>query len=78
MKILMVILVTATIACILGCREICTVSIPHGHNIDSITVKDGYVTEVKTHKRDGSPYIEKANTPRELPVIIIKENKQAL
>ena len=51
-----------------------TVTIPHGHNIDSITIKDGEeIIEVKTHKRNG--FLEERNCPRQLPLVRIVEKE---
>ena len=51
-------------------HELDTVSIPAGNNLDSITIKDGRVTDLKYHERQ---YWERSNCPVTLPVYKIQE-----
>ena len=48
------------------------VEIPAGHNLDSITVKDGFVIDVQTHKRK---LFEEPNCPRKFSIVEVKEKK---
>jgi hypothetical protein len=53
--------------------QLTTVKIPHRHNLDSITIKDGFVEDVRTHKR---AWMEEPNTPRQMPLVRIIEKPE--
>lgn len=53
-----------------------TLTIPYGHNLDEIIVKNGTVYDFKTHKRT---LMEERNVPRKFPIIeVVEEKEQSL
>lgn len=55
-------------------KEILT--IPYGHNIDLVTVKDGTVIYFVSHMRNR---MDEKNTPKRFPIIeVVEEKEQSL
>ena len=48
-----------------------TATIPHRHNVDSFTIVDGHLADIKTHKR---VQFEEPNCPMTLPLYEIRED----